>query len=617
LLRQISRLLRVRACRLSHYSQYAWTSSAIALLAAVGLGGCDPTANVAVNPDFEMTPPIARDVEVRQLKPGPNGQLLVVADFGRGTLRDKYHAVQLSEGKVVLRDDGRGGDEQSGDGKFSVRMQENVDSVSQALQEQSRFAEQVTFQGRERLGPEKSPQMRLDLESFRKGGSVHIPNGDILCMLFTNVSIEHSLMVTNLAVVEDPTRTNRPCDTAPLAGGAWSFGRLMADMANTPATGVSAEDFVKSWLGTWLGDVTVNSEIVAARQSLFNQVISPWVARSGSPVGTFDRNTWQQKPLDLKFAPFKLIAIVNRLDLRGNSAYGFSNPGEGRFVFEALTANCSPLRFTVIFEYGLPISSCQALKDYAGKWYDLKQETLGSAAYNQNLQALTDAFAAAGAAPQKPNGSALNQIRTNEIALASPWELREFNIDPNTHLLFETTVKQEPAKKYNAKAQPPGSTADVSLMAKWVNDNDTRIIADRHTVPAALSTGEAFLGGKSHTESSGFWDAAPMQITQDDARHHFSLNTCSGCHGGETQTPFVHVGTVPVPFGTEAALSGFLRTITVTDPAGRPTGNPATRTFSDLERRQQSLTRLLCTQCRSKFIDLLTALQFKPVHMTH
>jgi len=36
------------------------------------------------------------------------------------------------------------------------------------------------------------------------------------------------------------------------------------------------------------------------------------------------------------------------------------------------------------------------------------------------------------AAPTKGNGSAINQIRTNEIALRSPWELREFTLDDQT-----------------------------------------------------------------------------------------------------------------------------------------------------------------------------------------
>ena len=57
------------------------------------------------------------------------------------------------------------------------------------------------------------------------------------------------------------------------------------------------------------------------------------------------------------------------------------------------------------------------------------------------------------------------------------------------------------------------------------------------------------------------WDGTTSNIplsfiTDDTVRHLFSLNTCSGCHGGETQTGFTQVD--PVFFGTQATLSGFL-----------------------------------------------------------
>jgi hypothetical protein len=41
---------------------------------------------------------------------------------------------------------------------------------------------------------------------------------------------------------------------------------------------------------------------------------------------------------------------------------------------------------------------------------------------------MTESVARHGAAPAKGNENALNQIRTNEVALAFPWELREFRL---------------------------------------------------------------------------------------------------------------------------------------------------------------------------------------------
>ena len=67
----------------------------------------------------------------------------------------------------------------------------------------------------------------------------------------------------------------------------------------------------------------------------------------------------------------------------------------------------------------------------------------------------------------------------------------------------------------------------------------------------------------------------------------FSLNTCNGCHGAETDTSFLHV--FPRSLGQEASLSGFLTGITVDDPI-----DGTVRTFDDLGRRNADLAGLLC-----------------------
>jgi len=594
------------------------------LMVLAFISGCQSKPRVPVDSRYEMVPPIARTVEIKQLRGGANGRILVVADFGQGVISSRFHAVHVGEETVVLQDDGRGGDQTPGDGRFSVEIEENLDSLAAEITSSQRrmgvvSARPAVFRGRERVPQESIPVPRFDFDQFRN----RLVPIDLnwLCPFLHDTSIPHSLMVTDLGVVEDFTRASQPC-TNPSATRAWTFGKLMTDMANPGVTGVSGEDFVKNWLDTWLHDQTVNGDVVSARKRLFTLVIQPWVIASGSAAGSFTIDDWRSKPLDLAKAPFKLTAIVNRLDLRGNGGYGFANPGEGRFVFEVLNPNgCSPLSpaFTVILEYGIPIHTCASLKNFAQQWYDLKNETLGSAAYNAKLQTITDQFAIANAAPSKPNGSAINQIRTNEIVLSfgdpsSVWELREFNVDPTSHMLAEVTVKQEPAKKFNAKANPPGATADVLEMTNWVNANTVSILNNAHVVPVSLN-GHPFLGGKSHTEGGGFWDGSNAgDITDDGARFKFSFNTCSGCHGGETNTPFLHVG--GAPFGSVAPLSGFLTGEDVPDRAGRPP-LPFKHHFGDLEQRQLSLNRLLCFRCRSKLLELVDVLTFKPLNMTH
>jgi hypothetical protein len=73
-----------------------------------------------------------------------------------------------------------------------------------------------------------------------------------------------------------------------------------------------------------------------------------------------------------------------------------------------------------------------------------------------------------------------------------------------------------------------------------------------------------------------------------EARHLFSLNTCNGCHGAETDTTFLHVN--PRSAGAVASLSAFMTGIDVIDPVDGVT----VRRFDDLGRRAADLESLLC-----------------------
>jgi len=211
-----------------------------------------------------------------------------------------------------------------------------------------------------------------------------------------------------------------------------------------------------------------------------------------------------------------------------------------------------------------------------------------------------------------------------------------------THNLFDTTVKQEPAKIFNRLAIPSATPPNRVILANYVNSNEPDVLAVTYTVPLSFS-GVSFLGGKAHTESPGhFWDAeafpAGGSITNNDARHLFSLNTCSGCHGGEARTfvgnlindpvgvphaAFLQIA--PQPFGTKATLAAFLTgdpaqpdgMFNITDPAGRPAGSPTVRKFNDLERRAIDLEIFVTTACKRKTLDLIRVLSFKPLKMTH
>ena len=132
------------------------------------------------------------------------------------------------------------------------------------------------------------------------------------------ISRSAELVITALSVVEDPVRT------AP--GGAWSFGTLMRAMAGDqdPST------LVRNWLKTWARRRRSTALTLPARPAMLSKVLGPWETRSGG----------SSQPLDFSKAPFRLLAIMNRMDLRNPGVQA----GEGRFVFGVLDPAGQPAR---------------------------------------------------------------------------------------------------------------------------------------------------------------------------------------------------------------------------------------------------------------------------------
>jgi len=612
--------------------------------------GLDTSAlDVKINPAFEKAPPIAEDVSIKMIQ-GDEQHVLLVAKFTKANFKDKFLAIDNDGEKVVLRDDGKDGDEKANDRIFTIKVKQDVKELENTLLERIKSIKSsermpMEFVGRSavNVNPKLADHSKF-LEGFRSSRLISIKD---FLRLPAPVSLRsRSLMITDLGVVEDNTRTWNSCDLTGNVDGPWTFKTLMKNLASTNpgalVNDVQLSDFVENWLQHWATLQTINGESVAAKAAMAT-IIADWKTRSQTlPVPRIAANK-----LDMRAAPFKLTAIVNRLDLRGNIGYGVTNAGEARFVF-CLMNECTPQEFNIIFEYGVPKKSCSALKAFATQWYNLKNETPGSAAYNSQLEVITDQFSKCGTSPSRPNQSSLNQLRTNEVSLlgtAQPWELREFVIDDATHRFKQTTVKQEPAKKYNAKV----NNADVQRLVRYINSNEAAILANTYVIPDQFES-VGFLGGKSHTRFrpvgnfasaskdphhwNGLGSATPTAfITNDDARQNFSLNTCSGCHGGETQAAFTMID--PAEYGREAELAGFLTgtpgrsvggfaprdldgangIMNVPDPAGRASDNNR-RKFSDLQRRADDLQTFVNGRCRG-ILDLAERLRFRPLNMVH
>ncbi|AKF04188.1 hypothetical protein DB32_001337 [Sandaracinus amylolyticus] len=379
------------------------------------------------------------------------------------------------------------------------------------------------------------------------------------------IDVERELMITDLSVVEDPVRTEWSAPEGTPGRGVWTFGHLVSEMAGDLRPG----ELVMQWLREWEVEQQFGDSIAPARPPVRTLIIDPWLARSGCAAGATTCN------LDLTTAPFRLLAIVNRLDLRdaelsgpgGSEDAHTRHAGEGRFVFGVLGPAGERLRFTVIFEYTQVADTAAEVQQWAQRWHALGALPFGPD-YNAALEQVTHRFAGANMAPDRPNGSAIAQVRTNEIAITPIWELREF-------LLSESGLRLAPIQQ-----TPDFSENGTNKLRNRIRSHAAAILDGSYRVPPGQ------LGAIGPTPTSRFFWDAPGLTDHAAARHQFSLTTCSGCHAGETATRFLHVGTREA--GVEAVLSGFLVGAQVADPV---TGE--VRAFADLDRRAADMVDVL------------------------
>jgi hypothetical protein len=312
--------------------------------------------------------------------------------------------------------------------------------------------------------------------------------------------------------------------------------------------------------------------------------LQQWSGYTADPTGNLPNweYWWDLLPEDLilKYAPFKLMAIVNRLDVRGSQVYGngINNAGETRFIFTLINplTGMPPhhdeiffagpqgaidwVGMNVILEYGNPQTSLCELQNFAKQWYDLSSYTLGSATYNQALQTITDQVTNKQICGLNNHTLRLNQVRTNEkiffpifqfanaaSAWAPPnWELRQFELDANGFL--------SPALVSNTLSNAPSLNEFGWIYGPLGNSpNRTHVYNNNYNLDENLLDGAAEMTREMIHFRMLNWSGLPANIpnvsTNDDnadmpndeaktIRHNISLNTCQGCHGGETKTNF-------------------------------------------------------------------------------
>ncbi len=252
----------------------------------------------------------------------------------------------------------------------------------------------------------------------------------------------------------------------------------------------------------------------------------------------------------------------------------------------------------------MPRSGCHAVRQWARDWTQLNQFGGFTPAYRAHLQGLTQSVVVHGAGPGRGNDNAINQIRTNEIALARPWDMREFTLTdepggngPISGFLQPHSVAQTPDDAvYSPTPDPIVDNFVLTQVIPTVPSSVNLSVSPPQDCSASFEVplqylGLDFRGGNALVDPPASWSA---NVGSSDAdvcgRHQFSLNTCNGCHRCDTGTLFTHVSPTS---GIPAQLSGFLLGITVPDSQfGSPNWH-----FADLARRFADLYDLACASC--------------------
>ncbi len=404
--------------------------------------------------------------------------------------------------------------------------------------------------------------------------------------------------------------------------GKWSFAYALREILELPAdpgadpVRLAAEQAAVDSFIARFGNQTVNTVASGDRSITATTLTNAWGKRTASSGVTF---RW------LGGAPFKLVAIVNRLDLvkkTNTGAIDATTAGEGRLVYGFTGAQA----MTVIFEYNLPRADLSPIPwfqaNWTNEWHKLKNfltdtnTTLAGVqpnaslttqptftnlpGYLAQLELITEKFANRRAqkrsATDVATQAAIAQIRTNEFIM-SPWQIREIVRTRNASqvaTLANTTVKNTPAvSQVVISGTPPINVRNDPDLGAWVDANvicsnatnlaTCRFRAANGMIPATFfQNGKLFSVGPTSLADFSRWFQGSTQIK----RRFMALQTCDGCHQSETGVGFTHSS----PRTGEP--SRFLT-------ASTNVGGSGLLIEADLQRRANNMKNLVCLAAAS------------------
>jgi len=419
------------------------------------------------------------------------------------------------------------------------------------------------------------------------------------------VFIDKSLMIIDPSVVDSTLAQSKLDNPLAPGDGPWSFAHLVTSISGTLDPSAVAESLMVQ-LST---PQTVNGFPLAplltftqaGQQSAPGEALRRWCRLADGR-------------LDLTRAPFRLLAIVNRMDLRGATTEG----GELRFIFNlletddtcALSADDTSLRpavtgaaaLEVIFELQQAVTSCSQARSVANAWRALAGRPFGGG-YNSALSSLTRRTTNYRTST-RPNGSLLNQVRTNEPESFTLWFFKELRLGGTAPDLGTQNALQlvSPA----AVPHFP-SVDDSSALQAWVVENRPALLAGMNPPVPATFNGVPFGGAESATFIQRF------RVGGVDATE-LNFQTCGGCHGTGAFGPHVGGRFGPVPVGRELGERAGLSTFLTGEQFGPPTRGELARRLPLLKALPEtpSCGGLEVADAVPRFGQLASPLAFSP-----
>jgi len=173
----------------------------------------------------------------------------------------------------------------------------------------------------------------------------------------------------NAPEVLNDSRAKNIVDNTTGLGGVWSFAFAMREILELPGTpgndpkNLIAEEQAVDQFISMFSQQKANNMDSRSRAATVSALQKAWDKRQGSDGVA---RKW------LGGAPFKLVAIVNRMDLVKRTSAGdisTTSAGEGRLVFGFNPPPIvPPAQFNVIFEYDLPIGSANPNNRNQAHW---------------------------------------------------------------------------------------------------------------------------------------------------------------------------------------------------------------------------------------------------------